>query len=95
MLSSAAGTDNQSKNINSILTPITYATTGTTGAAVTGLPAGVTGSFASNTITIAGTPTVSGTFNYLITLTGECNTTISGKITSLCEPITGVIKIIN
>ncbi|PXY42887.1 hypothetical protein, partial [Flavobacterium hydrophilum] len=31
MLSSAAGTDNQSKNINSILTPITYATTGTTG----------------------------------------------------------------
>ncbi|PXY42895.1 hypothetical protein, partial [Flavobacterium hydrophilum] len=37
----------------------------------------------------------SGTFNYLITLTGECNTTISGKITSLCEPITGVIKIIN
>ncbi|WP_281309718.1 leucine-rich repeat domain-containing protein [Flavobacterium flavigenum] len=94
-LSSSAGTDNQSKNINTILTPITYTTTGTTGAAVTGLPAGVTGSFASNTVTITGTPTVSGTFNYLITLPGECNTTISGKITSLCEPITGVIKIIN
>ncbi|WP_281309719.1 leucine-rich repeat domain-containing protein [Flavobacterium flavigenum] len=94
-LSSSAGTDNQSKNINTLLTPITYTTTGTTGAAVTGLPAGVTGSFASNTVTITGTPTVSGTFNYLITLPGECNTTISGKITSLCEPITGVIKIIN
>jgi hypothetical protein len=35
----------------------------------TGLPAGVTAAFASNTITISGTPTVSGTFNYSIPLT--------------------------
>jgi hypothetical protein len=38
----------------------------------TGLPAGVTAAFASNTITISGTPTVSGTFNYTIPLTGGC-----------------------
>jgi hypothetical protein len=37
----------------------------------TGLPAGVTAAFASNTITISGTPT-SGTFNYTIPLTGGC-----------------------
>jgi hypothetical protein len=37
-----------------------------------GLPAGVTAAFASNTITISGTPTVSGTFNYSIPLTGGC-----------------------
>jgi hypothetical protein len=36
------------------------------------LPAGVTAAFASNTITISGTPTVSGTFNYTIPLTGGC-----------------------
>jgi hypothetical protein len=38
----------------------------------TGLPAGVTAAFASNTITISGTPTVSGTFNYTIPPTGGC-----------------------
>jgi hypothetical protein len=48
-----------------------YATTGATGiGTATGLPAGVTAAFASNTI-ISGTPTVSGTFNY-IPLTGGC-----------------------
>lgn len=93
-LSSPAGTDNQSKNVNSIITPITYTTTGTTGATITGLPTGVTGTYASNTVTISGTPTVSGTFTYLITLAGECNTTVTGKITTLCAPITGIIKII-
>jgi hypothetical protein len=49
--------------------------TQTTGAGIgtaTGLPAGVTAAFASNTITISGTPTVSGTFNYTIPLTGGC-----------------------
>jgi Leucine-rich repeat (LRR) protein len=94
-LSSPIGTNDQSKNVNTIITPITYITTGTTGANITGLPAGVTGTFASNTVTISGTPTASGTFTYLITLTGDCNTTITGKITALCEPITGIIKIIN
>ncbi len=60
--------------INTALTPsITHTTTGTTGiGTATGLPAGVSASFASNTITISGTPTVSGIFNYSIPLAGGC-----------------------
>ena len=94
-LSSPTGTDNQSKNVNTIITPVTYSTTGATEARITGLPTGVTGTFASNMVTISGTPTVSGIFNFLITLAGGCGTTnTTGKITTLCEPITGMIKII-
>jgi Leucine-rich repeat (LRR) protein len=94
-LSSSPGTDNQSKNVNTAIAPVTYTTTTANGASISGLPVGVTGSFVSNTVTIAGTPTVSGTFNYAITLSDRCATTITGRITSLCEPITGIIKIIN
>jgi hypothetical protein len=63
----------QHQHCVSVLTDITHATTGATGiGTATGLPAGVTAAFASNTITISGTPTVSGTFNYTIPLTGGC-----------------------
>ncbi|HNW89910.1 MAG TPA: gliding motility-associated C-terminal domain-containing protein [Bacteroidales bacterium] len=80
-LSSAAGTNAQTQCINTAITNITYTTTGATGATFNGLPAGVTGSWASNTVTISGTPTVSGTFNYTITLTGGCGTiTNAGSI---------------
>ena len=72
VLSSAAGTDNQSRCINTALTNITYNTTSATGATFTGLPAGVTGSWAANKITISGSPSVSGNFNYNIILTGGC-----------------------
>jgi hypothetical protein len=64
--------------INSVLTDITHTTTGASGisddgvAGANGLPAGVSASWASNTITISGTPTVAGTFNYSILLTGGC-----------------------
>ncbi|MFN5910502.1 MAG: PKD-like domain-containing protein, partial [Bacteroidota bacterium] len=44
---------------------VTFTTTGATGiGAASGLPAGLSASFSSNTITISGTPTASGTFNY-------------------------------
>ncbi len=36
--------------------------------------AGVTGNWAANMVTISGTPTASGTFNYTVTLTGGCGT---------------------
>jgi gliding motility-associated-like protein len=59
--------------INSVLTNITHTTTGATGiGSATGLPAGVSARWASNVITINGTPTASGTFNYTIPLTGGC-----------------------
>jgi len=59
--------------VNSALTPITHTTTGATGiGSPTGLPAGVSASWAANTITISGTPSVAGTYNYSIPLTGGC-----------------------
>ncbi len=69
--------------INTALTNITHATTGATGiGAASGLPSGVTAAWASNTITISGTPTASGTFNYSIPLTGGCGTfNATGTIT--------------
>jgi gliding motility-associated-like protein len=69
--------------VNTALTNITHATTGATGiGAPTGLPAGVTASWAANVITISGTPTASGTFNYTIPLTGGCGTVnATGTIT--------------
>jgi hypothetical protein len=81
-LTSAAGTDNQTVCINTAITNITYSTTGATGASFAGLPAGVTGAWASNVVTISGTPSVSGVFNYTITLTGGCGVvTKTGTIT--------------
>jgi len=57
------------------LTPITIATTGATDIDLaTGLPAGVTAVWLNNVITISGTPTAAGTFNYTIPLTGGCGT---------------------
>jgi hypothetical protein len=44
-LSSIAGSDNQNLCINNAISNITYATTGATGASVSGLPTGVSGSF--------------------------------------------------
>jgi hypothetical protein len=83
-LTSAVGTDAQTKCIGTAITTITYSTTGATGANVTNLPAGITGAWAGNVVTISGTPTASGTFNYTITLTGGCGiVTATGMITIL------------
>jgi hypothetical protein len=70
--------------INTAITNITHTTTGATGiGAPTGLPAGVTAAWASNTITISGTPVANGVFNYTIPLTGGCGNIIaSGTISS-------------
>jgi hypothetical protein len=52
------------------------------GATVTGLPAGVTGTWLANVVTISGTPTASGPFTYTVTLTGGCGViTTTGTIT--------------
>ncbi|NTS43759.1 hypothetical protein HRG84_22955 [Flavisolibacter sp. BT320] len=79
--------------ISTALTPITHSTTGATGIGTpAGLPAGVTAGFASNTITILGTPTVNGTFNYSIPLTGGCGLiSATGTITVTSASIGGTI----
>ena len=84
-LSSKLGSDNQLPICEtSQIDTIKYLTSGATGATVSGLPAGVTYSWVSNVLTISGTPTVSGTFSYIVTLIGGCgNVTASGTITMI------------
>jgi len=69
--------------INTALTNITHATTLATGiGAPVNLPAGVTAAWLADVITISGTPTASGTFNYSIPLTGGCGSVnATGTIT--------------
>jgi gliding motility-associated-like protein len=76
--------------INTELVTITHNTTGATGIGVaTGLPQGINASWLANTIRLSGSPTVSGTFNYTIPLTGGCGTAIAtGTIT--VSPVSSV-----
>ncbi|QPH38867.1 Ig-like domain-containing protein [Pedobacter endophyticus] len=78
---------------NSEMPNITHSTTGATGIGTAmGLPAGVTAGWSSNVITISGTPTESGTFNYSIALTGGCGTeNATGTITVTAPPVAGTL----
>jgi uncharacterized protein (TIGR02145 family) len=74
---------------NNALTNITHSTTGATGiGTATGLPTGVSASWSNNTITISGTPTASGTFNYSIPLTGGCGTVNATGTITVTAPTT-------
>ncbi|MCC7332776.1 MAG: PKD domain-containing protein, partial [Flavobacteriales bacterium] len=81
--SASAASSSPTVCINNAITNITHTTTGATGiGAATGLPAGVTANWSGGTITISGTPTASGVFNYTIPLTGGCGTAnATGTIT--------------
>ncbi|WP_299163272.1 gliding motility-associated C-terminal domain-containing protein, partial [uncultured Tenacibaculum sp.] len=69
----SAASSTPSLCINGVMTSITHTTTGATGiGTATGLPAGVTAAWANDVITISGTPTASGVYNYNIPLTGGC-----------------------
>jgi len=86
-VSAASSTPSVCKS--SALNPnITHTTTLATGIGTpTGLPPGVTAAFGSNTITISGIPTVTGTFGYSIPLTGGCGTiNATGTITVTTIP---------
>jgi uncharacterized protein (TIGR02145 family) len=70
--------------VNTVLTNITHSTTIATGiGTASGLPAGVTAAWSANVITISGTPTATGTFNYTIPLTGTSCSSVNatGSIT--------------
>lgn len=56
---------------------ITYSLVGATGVNVTGLPMGLNATYNSGTVTISGTPTQSGNFNYFVTPSGSCTSSIS------------------
>ena len=71
--SAGAASSTSALCVNSVMTNITHSTTGATGiGAATGLPPGLTANWASSLITISGTPSSTGTFNYSIPLTGGC-----------------------
>lgn len=82
-LTSGLGSNIQTICLNSPLAPtITYATTNASGASFSGLPPGVTGFYNNNLVTISGTPTSAGNFNYTVTLTGSCGaSSANGSIT--------------
>ena len=90
-----AGTASSTPNlcINTALTNIYHTTIGATGIGTAmGLPAGVVATFDSNTLTISGTPTASGTFNYSIPLTGGCGSVnATGTITVSPASVGGTV----
>ena len=82
-INTVAASSLQSLCINTALSNITLATSGASGIGTPiSLPTGVSASWSTNTITISGTPSVAGTFNYSIPLTGGCGTiNATGSIT--------------
>lgn len=82
-VSLSSGSNTQTVCINTAITAIVYqSANGATGMTVTGLPAGVTGTVAGDLLTISGTPTASGVFNYTVTTTGGCSSaSLTGTIT--------------
>lgn len=82
-LTSASSTTNQAVCINTAIQDITYSFGGeATGATVTGLPTGLTTNINAGVLTISGTPTQTGVFNFTVTSVG-CATNIikQGTIT--------------
>ncbi len=85
-LTSASGTDVQAACLNTAITDITYSVgNGATSASVTGLPAGVSGSYSGGVYTISGSPSVSAgsPYHYTVTTSGgnSCTVTATGTIT--------------
>lgn len=86
-LTSAVGTDNQTVCLGGTIAPITYSMVGAYGATFSGLPTGITGTYTDGAISISGTATTSGVYNYTITPVNGCSSNvITGKITVLAPP---------
>ena len=81
-----ANAPNQTVCVNSPISTINLATTGATNALFSGLPLGLTGSWAGNIATITGTPTVAGTFYYTIQTIGGCPSNTTSTIISNINP---------
>lgn len=82
-LTSQGATTSQIVCANTAILDITYQASGATGAVFGGLPSGVSGSYVAGNISIKGTPSASGSFNYSVDLTGGCGTVgTTGSITA-------------
>ena len=79
-----AGSQFQTITLGNAITAFGYSMTNATGAAVTGLPDGVTATVdaTAGTISISGTPTAVGSYTFTVTTTGATtNATMTGTIT--------------
>ncbi len=87
-----SGSATQSVDKNKAISNIVYTYSDATGANVSGLPAGVKSSVdtSKKTVTISGTPTAAGTFNYTVTTTGGSGTNPSMKGTITVKEVTVV-----
>ncbi|GAB2768195.1 hypothetical protein GCM10010465_11850 [Actinomadura fibrosa] len=74
--------------INTAIDDITFTTNTTvTNVSVTGLPAGLTGNYSAGNFVISGTATEAGSFDYVLTTSGDCvSTTQNGNITVKPDP---------
>ena len=89
-LTSASSTTNQAVCINTAIQDITYSFGGeATGATVTGLPTGLTTNINAGVLTISGTPTQTGVFNFTVTSVG-CATNIIKQGTITINPLPAV-----
>ena len=71
-LTSAAGSNNQTRKAGTAISNITYSLTNAVGASVSGLPTGLSGIYDDGVYTISGTidaAVIPGTFNYTVTAT--------------------------
>jgi gliding motility-associated-like protein len=92
-LTSAVATSNQTICLNSPIQNITYSFGGeATGAVVTGLPNGLTAVISSGVVTISGTPTETGVFNYSVTSVG-CATNTSRQGTIRINPVPALTSV--
>lgn len=89
--SSASGTTNQTICSNTAITNVTYTIGGTgTGATISTLPPGLTGTYNAGVFTISGTPNAqvqAGTYTYTITTTGICTQSSSVFTLTILNPI--------
>ena len=73
--------------------PIRYQLSGVaTDASATGLPPGLSGTTVNGVFTISGTPTGTGTFNFLITTSGQCTPVTEDGTITITENSTIVLR---
>jgi uncharacterized protein (TIGR02145 family) len=79
----SGGEASQTVTVGDAITPITFATAGATSVTSSGLPDGISGTWASPYYTVSGIHVLTGTYNYTLTTengNGDSGTSINGTI---------------